>query len=139
MPSSIARLTACLALLFTLGAFLQSARAAELVMVERDGCPWCAAFDREIAPVYAKTPEGQRAPLRRIDLYQRVPDDLAFLDIERLTPVFILIDKGREIGRIRGYPGPEGFWTQLAILMDRLPQEPAQEQAALTSRLHAAD
>jgi hypothetical protein len=99
---------------------IASASTAELVMVERSGCPWCAAFDREIAPIYGKTPEARRAPLRRIRLADPVPDDLSFLTLERLTPLFVLVDRGREIGRIRGYPGPEGFWTQLAMLMDRL-------------------
>ena len=125
------------ALALTLGLGLASARAAELVMVERDGCPWCQAFDREIAPIYAKTPEGQRAPLRRIQLAEAVPPDLSFLTIERLTPLFILVDKGREIGRIRGYPGPEGFWTQLAILMGRLPQITA--EADTTKQSHGTD
>ena len=119
-----------LALALTVGFGVASARAAELVMVERDGCPWCQAFDREIAPVYARTPEGQRAPLRRIQLADAVPPDLSFLSIERLTPLFILVDGGREIGRIRGYPGPEGFWTQLAVLMGRLPQTTAEADAA---------
>jgi len=114
------------------------ARAAELVMVERDGCPWCEAFDREIAPIYPRTAEGKRAPLRRIDLYQRVPADLAFLQIERITPVFILIDGGREIGRIRGYPGAEGFWMQLSSLMDRLPPAKDPLQQAAADRAHGA-
>jgi hypothetical protein len=114
----------------TLGLSLASVRAAELVMVEQPGCPWCQAFNREIAPIYARTPEGQRAPLRRIQLADRVPADLSFLSIERLTPLFILVDQGREIGRIRGYPGPEGFWTQLAVLMGRLPQITAQADMA---------
>ena len=37
-------------------------------MFEQAGCAWCAAFDREIAPIYAKTDEGLRAPLRRVDI-----------------------------------------------------------------------
>ena len=115
--------------LVLLSGFAANARAAELVMVERDGCPWCEAFDREIAPIYPKTTEGERAPLRRIDLYQRPPRDLAFLQIERITPVFILVDKGREIGRIRGYPGAEAFWMQLATLMERLPAENTLQRA----------
>src|SRR5579884_2892293 len=112
------RLSAFIAL--ALAAFASSAGAAELVMVERDGCPWCQAFDREIAPAYARTPEGRRAPLRRIELGKPLPADLSFLAVERLTPLFVLVDNGREIGRIRGYPGPEGFWMQLATLMQRL-------------------
>src|SRR5690349_8279160 len=81
------------------------AHAAELVMFEQKGCVWCQKFDREIAPAYDKTSEGQRAPLRRHDIAQPMPADLAFIRRERFTPVFVLIDDGREIGRIRGYPG----------------------------------
>ena len=138
MPRFVICLGALFALILSLGVSVQTTRAAELVMVEGDGCPWCDAFDREIAPILARTMEGRRAPLRRIDLYKPVPADIAFLQIERLTPLFILVDQGREIGRIRGYPGPEGFWTQLSMLMDRLPKDgTAQEQASLTTPLRA--
>jgi len=96
------------------------ARAAELVMFERAGCAWCEAFDREIAPIYPKTEEGLRAPLRRVDTEKPLPPDLAFVESERLTPVFVLIDRGREIGRIRGYPGDDFFWGLLGELMKKL-------------------
>ncbi len=99
---------------------LATARAAELIMFERAGCEWCEAFDKQIAPVYARTEEGLRAPLRRVAIEQTLPVDLAFIQVERLTPLFVLIDKGREIGRIRGYPGPESFWMQLSILFEKL-------------------
>ena len=96
------------------------ARAAELVMFEQAACPWCAAFDRDVAPAYEKSEEGLRAPLRRIDIDKPLPPDLAFIHVERLTPLFVLVDKGREIGRIRGYPGAESFWMQLAVLFQKL-------------------
>jgi hypothetical protein len=99
---------------------MSNARAAELVMFEQAGCAWCEAFDREIAPIYPKTVEGQRAPLRRVDISQNLPPDLAFLDVERLTPLFVLVDRGREIGRIRGYPGEDHFWGLLGVLMKKL-------------------
>lgn len=98
----------------------ESARAAELVMFEQAGCVWCAVFDREIAPVYGKTEEGQRAPLRRVNTDRPPPPDLAFIQNERLTPLFVLVDKGREIGRIRGYPGDEHFWGLLGALIKKL-------------------
>jgi len=97
-----------------------SAGAAELVMFEQKGCVWCQRFDRDIAPAYDKTAEGQRAPLRRVDIAGPVPADLAFIKRERFTPVFVLIDEGREIGRIRGYPGDTFFWGLLANLLERL-------------------
>jgi hypothetical protein len=94
--------------------------AAELVMFEQAGCSWCATFDHEIAPIYPKTAEGQRAPLRRVDIMAPVPADLAFLQVERLTPLFVLVDQGREIGRIRGYPGEDHFWGLLGVLVGKL-------------------
>jgi hypothetical protein len=118
-----------------------NARAAELVMFEQAGCPWCAAFDKEIAPIYGKSEEGLRAPLRRVDIDRPVPPDLAFVAVERLTPLFVLVDKGREIGRIRGYPGPESFWTQLSMLFDKLNAVgTAGERAQLFEKqIHASD
>jgi hypothetical protein len=95
-------------------------RAAELVMFEQAGCPWCQTFDREIAPIYGKTQEGLRAPLRRVDIDRAPPPDLAFIRVERLTPLFVLVDKGREIGRIRGYPGDDHFWGLLGVLIQKL-------------------
>ena len=96
------------------------AGAAELVMFEQKGCVWCQRFDRDIAPAYDKTAEGQRAPLRRVDTAGPVPQDLGFIKRERFTPVFVLIDQGREFGRIRGYPGDIFFWGLLANLIERL-------------------
>jgi len=96
------------------------ARAAELVMFEQAGCAWCAVFDREVAPVYGKTAEGKRAPLRRVTLGAPLPADLAFIQVERLTPLFVLVDNGREIGRIRGYPGEDHFWGLLGALVKKL-------------------
>jgi thioredoxin-related protein len=95
-------------------------RAADLIMFEQVGCVWCEAFNREIAPIYPKTAEGQRAPLRRVDIDQTVPQDLAFIAVERLAPLFVLVDKGREIGRIRGYPGEDHFWGLLGVLIKKL-------------------
>ena len=120
-----------LLLAFIIPLLLAPAHAAELVMFEQKGCVWCQRFDRDIAPAYDKTAEGKRAPLRRYDIAQPMPADLAFIRRERFTPVFVLIDEGREIGRIRGYPGDIFFWGLLANLIERLdrgetaPAEPA--------------
>lgn len=108
------------------------AQAAELVMFEEAGCAWCRAFDREIAPVYGKTPEGTRAPLRRVDIAKAPPPDLAFIERERLTPLFVLVDRGREIGRIRGYPGEDHFWGLLGALIKRLDESGTSGERART-------
>src|ERR1041385_1459055 len=105
--------------LFIFAVALAPAQSAELVMFEQKGCVWCQKFDREIAPAYDKTDEGKRAPLHRLDIARPVPPELAFIRRERFTPVFVLIDAGREIGRIRGYPGDTFFWGLLASLIER--------------------
>lgn len=113
---------------------LMPARAAELVMFEQAGCAWCQVFDREIAPVYPKTTEGQRAPLRRVTLGAPLPADLTFLETERLTPLFVLVDKGREIGRIRGYPGEDHFWGLLGALIRKLDAPATKDERVETPR-----
>lgn len=99
------------------------AEAAELVMLEQPGCPWCARFNAEIAPAYGKTDEGRRAPLRRVDITRGWPQDLAAITPDRLTPTFILVEDGREIARLRGYPGDNFFWPLLDEMIDKLPPE----------------
>jgi hypothetical protein len=49
-----------------------------------------------------------------------VPPDLAFIEVERLAPLFVLIQNGHEIGRIRGYPGEDNFWGLLGVLIKKL-------------------
>ena len=81
---------------------------------------------------------GGRAPLRRVDISQSLPPDLAFIDRERLTPLFVLVENGREIGRIRGFPGEDHFWGLLGVLMKKLDASATGEERAqlfeITSR-----
>ena len=99
-----------------------AASAAELIMVEDRGCVWCARFDAEIAPGYPKTPEGRRAPLRRVNLREPWPEGVAVRTGARYTPTFILVDdQGREVARLVGYPGADFFYPALAGLLAKLP------------------
>ena len=97
--------------------------AAELLMFEEQSCIWCRRFDAEIAPAYAKTTEGQEAPLRRVDIRQKHPADIVFSETPRLTPTFILVENNREIGRITGYPGAEFFYPLLTQLLAKRSQK----------------
>ena len=100
--------------------------AAELVMVEETYCHWCERWNEEIGVVYDKTDEGERAPLRRVDISDPIPEDLTFKSRPNYTPTFILVDDGREVGRIEGYPGEDFFWPLLGQLLAKLPT-PADE------------
>jgi hypothetical protein len=99
----------------------QSARAAELLMFERPGCMWCQRWLAEIGPGYPLTEEGRRAPLRRLDIREQANAQVAFERPIVVTPTFVLIDGGREIGRMTGYPGGDFFYGLLGELLARLP------------------
>lgn len=101
-----------------------------LLMVEEDGCPYCAKFNREIAHIYPKTDEGKTAPLQRIDLHKSWPSSLDHIDRPRFTPTFILLHDNREIGRLIGYNGDEYFWFLLGELLQQIEPASSEEPAA---------
>ncbi len=88
-----------------------------LLMAEEDGCMWCARWDSEISEIYPKTPEGQAAPLKRIDIHKVIPDGIALDRPLYYTPTFVLLENGEEVGRIEGYPGEDFFWGVLGVLL----------------------
>lgn len=94
-------------------------RRIELVMFESAYCEWCELWDQEIGVVYHKTAEGMTAPLRRVQLSDDRPADLAALKRVQYTPTFVLMSQGEEIGRILGYPGEDFFWPMLQKLLER--------------------
>ena len=100
--------------------FVTFASAAELIVVEADNCPYCKKFNREIAPAYTNTAEGQQAPLRRVWLNEQWPDDLKGLTLAKYTPTFILVHDGREVDRLVGYRGDEYFWFLLNKMLEKL-------------------
>jgi hypothetical protein len=99
------------------------ASAAELLMFEARGCPWCKRWDAEVGLGYARSSEGQRAPLRRLDIAQR-PDNVVLALPVTVSPTFVLVDNGREVGRITGYPGADFFWALLGELVGKLDRAP---------------
>lgn len=89
-----------------------------LLMAQEDGCYWCGRWDAEIAHIYPKTAEGRTASLKRFDLRGSQPD-YQFSKPVTFTPTFLLIDNGREVGRIEGYPGEDFFWGLLNEMFTR--------------------
>lgn len=100
-----------------------------LLMFERPGCAWCARWNDEVGDAYPKTEEGRRAPLVRVPLRGPLPEGVEVEPRPMVTPVFVLVDDGEEIGRIVGYPGEDFFWPMLSSLLDRLPEEDAEPPA----------
>lgn len=96
------------------------AGASELLMFERRGCIWCARWDREVAPIYGKSDEAQRLPLRRIDLDHTRKPDVTLKEPVIYTPTFVVVDDGREVGRITGYIDDASFWGLLDTFVPKL-------------------
>ena len=96
--------------------------AARMILLERHDCPWCRRWLREVGQTSWNLSElGQRAPLRRVDVTQGLPEDLRMLTDWRVTPTFVLISRDHEVGRIVGYQADLFFWQQAEALMARLP------------------
>ncbi len=114
-----------------------AARAAELVMFDRAGCAWCLRWEKEIGPIYPKTEEGRLLPLRRISLDRPLPDGLGLAAPVRYTPTFVILDEGREIGRITGYIGEYAFWGLLSDMVAKFPERLRTPAAGRTGALTA--
>lgn len=94
-----------------------TALGAELLYVSDPRCPPCQLFDQQIGPIYPKTDEAGRAPLRALQYGEPAPAAYAFIGQVRVAPTFVLVDQGREIGRFEGYSSDELFWMSLSVLM----------------------
>jgi thioredoxin-related protein len=97
-----------------------AAKGAELAVFSSAHCPYCLAWEREIGRAYASTEEGQKVPARRLDIDARRPSDLAKIRDVDVTPTFVLVDQGHEVGRIVGYNGKLRFWADMRKLLARV-------------------
>ena len=104
--------------LAALAAPVSAISETRLLMAEEEGCYWCAKWDAEISHIYPKTAEGRIAPLERFDVRSAHPV-YTFAKRVAYTPTFLLIDDGKEVGRIEGYPGEDFFWPLLSDLFAR--------------------
>ncbi len=109
-PASLSTLAVILGVSVVGGA---SATAQELVYFHARGCPYCERWEAEVLPVYGKTWEAVRFPLREVALSDDVPPDLSLDGSVQFKPTFVLVDSaGVEVGRVTGY-NPEWFWAFL--------------------------
>ena len=116
------RFLAIVVALLPLPASAQDATDLTMVMVEQEGCVYCARWDAEAAPAWPETEVGRAAPLRRVDI-RALPDDLDFDGRPVFTPTFVLVRDGAELGRVEGYD-PEFFWPMVEHLVETARRDP---------------
>ena len=110
-----------LAFIFALlGVAGAQARGPELIMFEQRGCEWCEVWMEEIAPVLPKTPEGKCAKFSRFDIHNPSSDLLKKIKPIIYTPTFVVLEDGKEVGRVLGYAGEDFFWFHLATQLKKL-------------------
>ena len=102
----------CVAVTVT-GAIASAAPPDSLIMFVQAGCPYCAAWDRDVGKVYPKTDEAKVLPVRRVDIHTTRPRDLQALGGVVFTPTFVIMHCGREFRRLTGYTGQDNFWGLL--------------------------
>jgi hypothetical protein len=90
-----------------------AARAAELVMFDSAGCIYCQRWERAVGSVYDKTAEAKILPLRRIDVSRQSSSGVTLSEPVHYTPTFVVVDQGREVGRIEGFSSDDQFWGLL--------------------------
>ena len=90
--------------------------AVTLIMVDDPACRFCQKWNEAVGAGYAKSPEGEAAPLKRVP---REAPELHGLAPVIYTPTFIVMDGGREVGRISGYSGASYFYADLRDILTR--------------------
>ena len=101
---------------------MPKSQALELLMFRQAYCEACTLWDQEVGVIYEKTSQGRQAPLRNIDIHRERPRELAEIKAVIYTPTFVLVDRGKEIGRIVGYGGEDFFWGLLDDLLGQVPE-----------------
>ncbi len=92
----------------------------ELVVVEVENCIYCSIFRRDVAPAYSGSQRARSVPMRFIDINAPDVDSLRLEGPIDNVPTVLVIEGGREVGRITGYVGPENFFHSLSRLLPEL-------------------
>ena len=105
-------------LIFAMPIVCGNLMAAELIMVEQQGCYYCLEWKDQLGHIYPKTPEGKYAPLKTIDITE--VDKLKGLQRDVIfTPTFVLMEDNKELGRLEGYSSEDFFWELLELILEK--------------------
>ena len=96
------------------------AGAAELVYFHSETCSVCEQWDEDVGSLYDKTIEAKSLDLRRLSIHDDLPADLSFIKGVIYTPTFVVVEDGREVGRMVGYITDYFFWERVGKLIKRL-------------------
>lgn len=87
--------------------------ALELLVFDADWCAPCRKFKKEVMPEWRESELGSRIPLKLVEMKDQAKLGVEFAEKVAEVPVFVLVDKGVEVGRVVGYANPRKFWAEL--------------------------
>ena len=116
----ISPISVTLGLVLSLVAGAALASKPQLIMFEQWGCEWCEVWNEEIGPILPKTAEGKCTTFSREDIHETESGILDRIKPIVFTPTFVVLEDGKEVGRVVGYAGEEFFWPQLSEHLKKL-------------------
>ncbi len=93
--------------------------SVEIVVLEVEGCLYCQIFRRDILPTYRASARAATVPMRFVDINELTATKLRLSAPVDVVPTAIVLQNGRELGRISGYVGPENFFRSIDYLLAR--------------------
>lgn len=85
----------------------------EVVVYEDPSSDICQIFRQRIVPAF-RAARGTKVPMRFIDITTMVSDTPGLNGQITVVPTAVVMQDGREVGRIVGYWGPEAFARMIA-------------------------
>lgn len=92
----------------------------ELVMFGSKSCVYCQVFKREVAPNYRWSKAARKAPLKEVNMERSGTGGYSLRRRITVTPTFVMFKRGREVARIRGYPGKKNFYRMVRQILRRV-------------------
>lgn len=89
----------------------------QLVVLEVDNCVYCDVFRRRMLAAYQASKQGQRAPIRFVNINDPDLGDLGLTQPVGIVPTFIMLENNQEIGRIPGLMGHQDFFRAIDYML----------------------
>ena len=110
--------------LCTLPAPLEAGPTTRLVVFEVADCAPCRLFRQEVLPAYWGSPASLDLPIQLIDMQALGTGGHPLRAPVVTLPTFVVMRDGREVARLAGYPGREGFAALVEAVIGGPPDSP---------------
>lgn len=91
----------------------------ELVVIELKNCAYCRVFRRDLLPAYAASTQARDVPIRFLEVEQVGKSGIALRSPIQIVPTVLVLEEGREIGRIPGLTGQDTFFRAIDLILGR--------------------